>query len=173
VRQVDASLLDEWERLEGARALDPSAESPVAPSGPPDITKNQRAFTILIRNACFRLVRAMASRDTARFLQALNELVPDGVDAARAPEGEPWTAAGVERLLAPYWQEHEALLVDADARSAARLVLDRSNEAQWVARQILSDPEANYDWALMLRVDLVESRNSSRLVMSLLTLDNA
>jgi uncharacterized protein involved in copper resistance len=115
----------------------------------------------------------MASRDTARFLQALNELVADGVDAARAPEGEPWTAAGVERLLAPYWQEHEALLVDADARSAARLLLDRSNEACWEARQILSDPEANYDWALVLRVDLVESRKSSRLVMSLLTLDNA
>lgn len=172
VRQVDASLIDEWERLERSGERAQSAEL-AQPELPPDITRNQRAFGILLRNSCFRLVRAMASRDIARFLQVLAELAPDGAEAGLDPLGEPWTAPKVETLLAPYWEEHQQLLVDADARSAARLGIDRSNPSSWELRQILSDPEENHDWSLCLRVDIDACRQANRPVLSLLALDNA
>ena len=72
---------------------------------------------------------------------------------------------GVERLLEPYWAEHSALLVDADARSSARVQIERSPNELWPVRQTLSDPEENYDYALSFVVDLGASRDSDRLVM--------
>src|SRR5271154_2315057 len=49
VRQVDSSLLDEWERLRN-----PSAEPPErADDRPAGVTSNVRAFRVLVRNALF------------------------------------------------------------------------------------------------------------------------
>jgi hypothetical protein len=74
--------------------------------------------------------------------------------------------------MAPYWAEHSALLVDANARSAARCQLDQSSGSHWLIRQVLSDPEENNDWALTLRADLEASRRHGRLVLELLNLEN-
>ena len=64
----------EWERLEQVSSGLAPAPDAAVPAAPPDITKNQRAFEIMIKNASFRLVRAMASRDAERFLSILEEL---------------------------------------------------------------------------------------------------
>jgi hypothetical protein len=163
VRQVDSSLLDEWERLEEVSSgHDLSAEAPLA-AAPPDITKNVRAFEIMIKNSSFRLVRAMASQDTARFLSILEELSPEA--PLEPGTNEPLTAVAIERLLAPYWAEHPSLLVDADARSGGRVHIERSPGDSWSVRQTLSDPEENYDFALSFSVDLPASRREDRLVM--------
>jgi superfamily II RNA helicase len=170
VRQVDASLLDEWERLEavlsGAAAGEGAAPIEPAAAAPPDITKNARAFDIMIRNASFRLLRAMANRDSERFLDILEEL-----GAAETPPADPVTSEvltpqGVERALAPYWAEHPQLLVDADARSPARVHIERSPGDVWAVRQILSDPEGDHDYALSLSVDRQASRRENRLVLA-------
>ncbi|MGC5098530.1 DUF3516 domain-containing protein, partial [Escherichia coli] len=47
VRQVDSSLVDEWEQLINP-GDDPSA--PVVPPAPPSILTNHRAFVVLVRN---------------------------------------------------------------------------------------------------------------------------
>jgi hypothetical protein len=78
----------------------------------------------------------------------------------------------IDSLLAGYWQENQELLVDADARSAARLVIDRSDPRRWQVRQILGDPEANHDWSLRFELDLDASREANRLVLGLHGLDN-
>ena len=53
VRQVDSSLIDEWERLRNPLA-DPAA---VAETRPATVTANVRAFRVLVRNALFQRVR--------------------------------------------------------------------------------------------------------------------
>jgi superfamily II RNA helicase len=178
VRQVDASLIDEWERLEAflsgeeLRPLEPVA----AP--PPDITRNARAFEIMIKNASFRLVRAMAGRDYERFLQILEELGPADVAPVDVATDEVLTPLIIERLLAQYWAEHPGLSVDANARSAARVTIERSDSSRptpgegWLVRQTLSDPEENYDYALRFSVDLAASRRDHRLVMTWLGLSS-
>ena len=166
VRQVDASLLDEWERLEAVLSGEEPAPAEAAEVPPPDITKNVRAFEIMIKNASFRLVRAMASRDFERFLQILEELGPDEVPLVDPLTSEVLTALGVERALAPYWAEHPELSVDADARSSARVQIERSSGDSWSVRQTLSDPEGDHDYALALTVDRQASRRENRLVLS-------
>ena len=58
VRQVDSSLLDEWEQLTSADAVaTPDVTTPTRP-----LTQNTRAFTVLVRNAMFRRVELAGRR---------------------------------------------------------------------------------------------------------------
>ena len=65
VRQVDSSLLDEWERLKNPFELFEPApvRDELVPIGSADITKDVKAFTVLVRNEIFRLVRALSRGD--------------------------------------------------------------------------------------------------------------
>jgi superfamily II RNA helicase len=168
--QIDASLVEEWERLEHPeQAAAPGVEvEPEAAAS--DITRDRRAFRILVRNACFRLLRALGARDYARAVSTLDELAPDE-DAEPRASTPAWTQLSLEQLLGPYWADHTELSVDATARSAQRCELDESAAEQWSIRQVLSDPEQDLDFALRLRVDLRACREHGRLVLELLGLD--
>ncbi len=73
VRQVDSSLIDEWQHL-AAAAASSSLEEAVAEigmelregdAGPPPVTSNVRAFKVMVRNAAFRRVE-LAARARSR-----------------------------------------------------------------------------------------------------------
>ncbi|MDT7760200.1 MAG: hypothetical protein QOH27_6098, partial [Mycobacterium sp.] len=91
VRQVDSSLLDEWEQLTNP---DQPHDVPVAvPARPRPLTGNERAFTAMVRNALFRRVELFARR---RWYD-LGEL--DG--------GSGWTADRWEEAVRAYFDEHD------------------------------------------------------------------
>ncbi len=60
VRQVDSSLLDEWERLRDPSASDSDSGSASADARPSLVTSNLRAFRVLVRNALFYRVKLAA-----------------------------------------------------------------------------------------------------------------
>jgi superfamily II RNA helicase len=150
VRQVDSSLLDEWEELthpdaasiEALRqAQDPAT---LVPPAPRNVTTNRRAFTVLVRNELFHRVQLAA-------LEHYDELgaLPDEYSA------DAWASD-----LDAYFAEHDQILTDADARNPAMLTVDESvadTEAVWRVRQVLADPAADHDWGIDAIVDLVAS----------------
>lgn len=140
VRQVDSSLLEEWEELSH-----PAAEiqdAPIVPPAPPSVVTNERAFRVLVRNELFRRVQLAALDDAA----ALGELdAASGFDAAR------WGEA-----LDAYYAVHDHLGTDADARSLAMLMIEQGPDA-WTVRQIFADPAGDHDWGMSAVVDLAES----------------
>ena len=154
-RQVDSSLLDEWEKL--AAGDDLTAADLVRPPLDTDIrpvTGNPRAFRVLVRNAMFRRVELAARRDWA----ALAELDSEAG----------WSADDWQEGLAAYWDEHDVLLTDADARGPGLLVIDETSEpGAWRVRQILHDPEGFHDWALLATVDLSASDEAGYAVVRL------
>jgi superfamily II RNA helicase len=135
VRQVDSSLIDEWERLRNP--VEEAAH--LAADRPPAVTGNKRAFRVLVRNALFRRVELAAMRRW----EELGEL--DGEDAFDA---ETWAAA-----LAPYFAEHGDIGTGANARGPGLLILDEQ-PAIWEARQIFDDPAGDHDWGFSATVDL-------------------
>ncbi len=146
VRQVDSSLLDEWEQLinpatlmDGA-AIDASA--PVTPPVPHGVTTNIRAFRILVRNELFRRVQLAALED----YEQLGEL-----DAAAGFDADAWADA-----MEAYFDAHNNLGTGADARSAAML-MSREEAHVWTVRQIFDDPAGDHDWGISATVDLAES----------------
>ena len=140
VRQVDSSLVDEWEALinpalRQAQGLD-SAE--VVPPAPPSVLTNRRAFLVLVRNELFRRVQLAA-------LQKDDELV------ALDPDVD-WPAA-----LDAYFDEHDEILTGGPARSPRLVEIDEQDaEASglWRVEQIVDDPDGHHDWRIRAEVDL-------------------
>jgi hypothetical protein len=141
VRQVDSSLLDEWERLRNPTDdADPAAALKPAPLR--TLTSNTRAFRVLVRNALFRRVELAA----LRHYDQLGEL-----DAAAGWDADAWAEA-----LGRYFQEYDAIGTGPDARGPALLMIDAQPD-RWVVRQIFADPEDDHDWGISAEVDLAAS----------------
>jgi superfamily II RNA helicase len=135
VRQVDSSLIDEWERLRN-----PVEEvAHLAADRPPAVTGNKRAFRVLVRNALFRRVELAA-------LRRWEEL--GSLDADAGFDAEAWASA-----LAPYFASHDEIGTGADARGPGLLILEEQPGA-WAARQIFDDPAGDHDWGFSATVDL-------------------
>ena len=154
-RQVDSSLLDEWEKLAAGGDLDPTDfVRPPLDAAPRPVTGNARAFRVLVRNALFRRVELAARRDWA----GLGDL-----DADAGWDADAWRDA-----ISPYWEEHQALLTDADARGPGLLMIDDATDpGVWRVRQILHDPQGFHDWALLASVDLAASDETGSAVIHL------
>jgi superfamily II RNA helicase len=151
VRQVDSSLLDEWEQLANPDEPVPAAGIEIAP---PAVTANPRAFRVLVRNALFRRVELAARRQYA----ALGELE------------DTWSAQDWADAMGGYFAEHDALLTGADARGPALLVIDE-RPGRWGVRQILDDPAGDHDWAIAAEVDLAESDDQGRAAVHVTAVD--
>jgi hypothetical protein len=137
VRQVDSSLLDEWEQLRDpshVTAIDTPADVETKPR---PVTGNVRAFRVLVRNAVFRRVELLSLRR----LDLLTELDPD----------VPW----LEQIEA-YYDEHQLIETGPDARGPAMFQVT-TGETHWSVRQVVADPEGNHDWAVEATVDLAAS----------------
>ncbi len=137
VRQVDSSLMDEWEALQRP---DDSQNARVVPPPPPPVVGNRRAFTVLVRNELFRRVQLAA-------LQRDDEL------ADLDPE------AGWPNALDAYYAEHDEILTGAAARSPALCRIQDEHEADgiWMVEQVVDDPEGDHDWRIRARIDLAAS----------------
>jgi superfamily II RNA helicase len=138
VRQVDSSLLDEWEALAHP---DEHLEEVITDveHAPPPVTANARAFRILVRNELFRRVELAAHRRVTQ----LGEL-----DGDAGWDWERWSLA-----LDEYFGEHGSIGTDAEARSARFFEVD-DHGRRWVVRQVLADPAGDHDWIIAAEVDL-------------------
>ncbi len=148
VRQVDSSLLDEWEALRH-----PDEEGPVShrpPPEPPAVTRNERAFRVLVRNELFRRVELAARRNFG----ALGEL-----DAASGWDADAW-----EDAIEDYFDEHDALSIGPDARGPALLLIEQEPD-MWRVRQIFDDPSGHHDWGISAEVDLRASDEAGSAVV--------
>ncbi|WP_366489913.1 DEAD/DEAH box helicase [Petropleomorpha daqingensis] len=151
VRQVDSSLLDEWESLTNPDE-DAVAEAAV-PARPRPLTGNERAFTAMVRNALFNRVQLWARR---RWYD-LGEL-----DGAAGWDADRWG-----EVVQAYFAEHGELPTGADARGPALLIWDKSDPRLWRVRQILDDPAGDHDWGLDAEVDLDASDEEGHAVLRL------
>ncbi|MFS2243214.1 DEAD/DEAH box helicase [Microbacterium sp. OR16] len=151
VRQVDSSLLDEWEEL--VAGVDNGAfdrhDEPVVPPAPKRLTANTRAFRVLVRNEMFRRV-LLAAREDVESLASLDPHLG----------GEGWNDA-----LDAYFAEHDEIFTGADARSPQLLLIEQGAQ-QWTARQIIADPAGDHDWGISATVDLAASDEAGEAVVT-------
>jgi hypothetical protein len=148
VRQVDSSLIDEWERLREGTDEAPAARPD---DQPPPVTGNPRAFRVLVRNALFRRVELAALRRYGE----LGEL-----DAEAG-----WDAGAWADALEPYFAEHDEIGTGAAARGPGLLIIEEL-PGRWEVRQIFDDPAGDHDWGLSARVDLAASDEAGEAVLA-------
>jgi len=150
VRQVDSSLLDEWERLANPDAAGAEAATQLD-ERPPAVTGNVRAFRVLVRNALFRRVELAA-------LRRWDDLAE--LDAEAGWDANAWADA-----LEPYLAEYGEISTGADARGPAMLIIDDSDKDVWRVRQIFDDPAGDHDWGFSAEVDLAGSDDAGEAVI--------
>lgn len=146
VRSVDSSLVDEW-----AAAGQPIDAAPPKPAD--EVVADRRGLTVLVRNALFHRVR-LAARDRADELGALDE--DWGFGTLR------W-----KRVLDAFYEAHDELLTDADARSAAYLSIDEADEKTdhvWHVHQVFADADGDHDFGIMADVDLNATQDGDGVV---------
>ncbi|MEU1309351.1 DUF3516 domain-containing protein [Streptomyces cinnamoneus] len=151
VRQVDSSLLDEWEQL-----ANPEEESAEEAQDRADqvkpVTANARAFRVLVRNAMFRRVELAALDNVAE----LGEM-----DAESGWDEDRWGEA-----MDAYWDEYEELGTGPDARGPKLLQIEeRPQDGLWRVRQTFADPNGDHDWGISAEVDLTASDEEGRAVV--------
>ena len=146
VRSVDSSLVDEWANA----GMEPGA-APIKHGD--EVVADRRGMTLMVRNTLFQRVR-LAALDRA---DALGDLDVDwGFGESR------WA-----RVLDAFYEAHEDLLTDADARSAAFLEIDESDEQTdhvWHVHQVFHDSDGDHDFGIMADVDLDATQDGDGIV---------
>ena len=133
VRAVDSSLLDEWERMRRPGGGGPGGADARGAPGEADVTRDERGFTVLVRNAMFQLLRALARRDWAAAAASRRR-------RARAPDADEWSAR-FEQALAPFFAEHVASAsTPPRVRREKRRRSTQDGPGTWEVVQVLSRP---------------------------------
>ena len=150
VRSIDSSLFDEWAGNEVGASLDAAA-----PGEEDAVVADRRAVTLLVRNALFARVRLAA-------LGRVEEL-----GALDADWG--FTQARWAEVLEAFHAEHDEIMLNGDARSAAYLDIDESHERDghtWHVRQIILDSDADLDFRIEADVDLDATQEEGQAVFA-------
>jgi len=188
VRQVDSSLLDEWERLRSPETAD-GAEPPeeVVPPDASDITANGRAFGVMVRNEVFAWVLLLARRAYGALAARLSERPVPAWPGAGAGDWDAsrfagqaavgrtasttapitWTPDALEEAMADYWAEHDSIVIDAEARAVRWVEIDFETDA---VSQRLLDPAGYCEWMLEAEIDRPESHARQQAVVRLLAI---
>ncbi|NHM13345.1 DUF3516 domain-containing protein [Eggerthellaceae bacterium zg-886] len=150
VRTTDSSLVDEWQN---AGALPDVDVAP--PSADGSVVADRRAMRVLVRNALFARVR-LAAMDKAADLGR--------IDGEWGFGERKWQA-----VLDEFYEAHDELRIDADARSAAYLVIDEADEAEghvWHVRQIFCDGDGDGDFCIAADVDLDATQEEGEVIFA-------
>jgi ribosomal protein S25 len=178
IRQTDSSLLDEWEALADPDAALARRGGELAHHEPPPpprpLSKQERAFNVMVRNAMWRRVELVA-RDDLTGLMALERAAADRTDP---PREVVMTRSAWDGAIEDYYAEHDTVLTDGDARGPKLLEVEPASGVPagvdedapparlWRVRQTLHDPEGHHDWVIEAIADLDATDAAGELVLA-------
>lgn len=163
VRQVDSSLLEDWEKLSASGVAGHERSKDAPEQVEYDVTRDQKVFTRLLRNEIHAMIRALATRN---FEQVLALIRPGKVDSEAQ-----WTLAEIEKVLSPYFEEHQKLRTDPASRNPIHTHI-RMGSSFWSIEQILLDEEDANDWSLNLQVDFAASQKEQKPILQLVSIQS-
>ncbi|MCW3158432.1 DEAD/DEAH box helicase [Micropruina sonneratiae] len=173
IRQTDSSLLDEWQALTDPEHAPRDVIDRAAGPPPRPLSKQGRTFEVLLRNAMWARVAAFAADDP----DALARLEREAAARTDPPREVLMTWQRWDAALESYFDEHDEVLLDAQARGPSYLALGPEAGGEPVGapgvtarlrpvRQTLRDPDDNRDWVLDAVVDCDATDEAGELVLA-------
>jgi superfamily II RNA helicase len=164
IRQIDSSLIDEWERMRDPNYVSRAEQKEVRPPGAEeaarDVTRDVKTFTASIRTRIFNFLRGLVNED---YEQALSNL-----SSAEKCESGTWTIEELKQRADAYYAEHKYIRLDPEARNARHTyVVPSEDKRSWKVEQVLIDPDEHNDWKAEFRVDLEGSRAAGEPIVRL------
>jgi len=145
IRQVDSSLIDEWAHM--ASDDEPVSQDTIdrelafGVEDPTALTANRRAFTIMVRNALYRLVELFAYEKEDELAQMLDYL--------EAEQRVDWP-----QVLDDYFDGYDDVELGPDSRGPEFFRLGDQSGRKWEATQIIPDPQGDNAFQIHAVVDL-------------------
>ena len=199
LRQVDSSLLDEWERLRDPnfQPTDSSPDSRPPQVGQPggELGMDPVAFLAAVRTRMFTFLSAWHSGDDVGAMEILTGTETLSEDSAEEPgpsvvgesTGESastndpekdtehveieWTPSKLASIREAYLQHCSGLRLDPEARNRRHThILDQRGPLPVRIQQMLLDWDDNNDWAAGFEVDLELSQAKGEPVLKLIQL---
>jgi hypothetical protein len=166
IRGIDSSLVDEWEKIRhGSLHLKLMTETSTSNIEEAyDITRNQKEFTIKIRNEVFRLVKLFAAKNYEGAAAALyswdKECSADSVKSLEKSLESDWQS---------YFEDHPDILTDRLARSPQYFqIAEVKDHSGWQITQTILDSDEGNDWEIVFFVDRQQSKEAESVALSLL-----
>jgi superfamily II RNA helicase len=159
IRQVDSSLIEQWEKLRNPAFAAPQQTEirpPGAEEAAADITRDPRIFRALIRNRIFEFLRALANADYS----GASGLLTNSLE---------WPTSALESALEAFYQEHDRIRLDPEARNTRHSYFEPMPETGVLrVQQMLVDSLENNDWLAEFHVEMEASRCAGAPQLSLL-----
>ncbi|MDB4262171.1 DUF3516 domain-containing protein, partial [Akkermansiaceae bacterium] len=149
LRNVDSSLIDEWEKLRNPDA-EPTEKEEVPQKAVP-FTRKKREFERALRRTVFDFVKMLSRED---------------YESALALVSGDWTAPKLRETFTDFYQDHCFIRLDPEARSTKYFRL----EAGKVEQTLVDDQDLN-DWRVVFEIDFAESDKEERVVLSLMEIE--
>ena len=143
VREVDSSLIDEWEKLRNPDAE--TEEVAEAPKKEVPFTRRKAEFLRASRRAVFDVVKEISREN----YDAVAQLV-----GGKAME--------IREMMSGYFEEHGFIRMDPEARSTKYLRIEGDRY-----EQILVDEQGLNDWSAIFEVDRAKSDEEGKVVLRL------
>ncbi len=156
IRGIDASLLEEWERMKNPDWVADDASADGQPSRPKsfDITRDVKSFRRLVRAELFLWLQGVARWDAQ-----------GGFGGAGHDEIDRETEAHY-RSFDAYFEERGSFRLDPEGRAAKHTHWDNADDgAHWNVSQMLVDRDGLNDWEALFTVSLKDSREENRAVV--------
>ena len=157
VRQVDSSLLDEWEALNDPDHAARSVTADAPPPPPRPLSQQERPFRRMVRNAMWRRVQLIARDDVDGLVAIDRDTLRDASSLGTSGTAPELTRDDWDAALEAYYAQHDEVVMDADARGPDHLRIEVAEAADgraWVVTQTLVDPDGHHDWVVEALVDL-------------------
>lgn len=143
VREVDSSLIDEWEKLRNPEGETEEVEK--APVKEVPFTRKKAEFLRATRRTVFDFVKELSREN----YEAAAELV-----GGKSIE--------IREMMTGYFEEHGIIRMDPEARSKKYLRIEGDR-----LEQTMIDEEGLNDWSVVLEVDRAKSDEENRVVLGL------
>lgn len=158
IREIDSTLLEEWERMREpahlatpASSQSPQAESFASHEAPSDLTRDPQALLAAIRTRIFTFLRELGN---GHYDQAIATLGSD-----RRENDSNWSSLLLENAMQEYFRDHQRLSLDPEARNKRHTyVQTHTKPSTWNVQQMLIDPDGLNDWLAEFEVDLEATR---------------
>jgi superfamily II RNA helicase len=159
VRGVDASLIEEWEKLRGGEERLAAPASSTAAGQTLETaertlwdvgSRGEKLLKLALRNEVFQVVRLIARRDIESILDRVE--LSNGV-----------FAPNIDEQVRAYFAGHQRPRLDTPARAAEHFRIFEESPEVWRIEQTLIDPEDKNDWMVSLAFPVGQSRLERRI----------
>ncbi len=150
LREIDSSLVDEWEKLNDPVAAQKKAAALRAKEDEAkrrqleqeELQAKQRKTKAIILNEVFRALRMLANRDYESAAHSLQTNKDE-----------------LEATLNRYFTDHQRIVLDQSARAQHFTRLEKKSDHEYEIEQTVCDPEGHNDWSIKAQLDF-ETENS-------------